>query len=211
VQSAAISITSLPARVLAQRPDVFAAERDVAAASFDVGSAHAQRFPRLSLNGSIGMLNFHAVGVNTKLSTWSIGPVALTVPIFDGGRRAANENAAQARYEEAAANYRSTVRQAVREVEQALVNLQSTGTRSDDALAAVEGYRASFDGIESRYRGGLASLVELEEARRTRLAAEIALVTLERERRTALIALYRAAGGGWAAPGIAGTASATQR
>jgi outer membrane protein, multidrug efflux system len=89
------------------------------------------------------------------------------------------------------------VRQAVRETEEALVTLQSTAARVDDAQTAEAGYRDWLQATESRYRGGLASLVELEDARRTRLASADALVTLRRERIQAWIALYRAAGGGW--------------
>ncbi len=201
---ATIAVTSLPAQLLTQRPDVFAAEREVAAASADVGSAQAQRYPRLSLSGSIGAARFRTGGADTDLSTWSIGPLALSVPLFDAGRRAANVDAARARYEEAVTNYRASVRQAVREVEAALVNLDSIAARSDDVRIATEGYRASFNATEARYKIGMASLVELEESRRTRLAAENALVTLERDRRAAWIALYRALGGGW-------TAGAAQR
>ncbi len=196
-QPAPIAISSLPAQTVTQRPDVFAAEREVAAASAEVGGARAQRLPRMSLSGSIGKANVRSGGVSTDLSTWSIGPLALSLPLFDGGRRAANVDAALARYEETATNYRARVRQAVREVEEALVLLQSTGARSDDARTAAEGYRASFNATLERYQNGLASLVELEDSRRTHLAAENALVVLERERRAAWIALYRAAGGGW--------------
>jgi NodT family efflux transporter outer membrane factor (OMF) lipoprotein len=197
---ARIVIASLPAQLLAQRPDVYAAELEVAAASTEVGAAQAQRFPRLSLSGSVGGASFRTGGVSTDLSTWSIAPVAMTVPVFDAGRRAANIDAAQARYEEAVAAYRARVRQAVREAEEALVNLQSTAARRDDARVAVEGFRTSYEATEARYKSGLASLIELEETRRSRLAAENALVALERERRAAWIALYRAAGGGWDAP-----------
>lgn len=196
-QVAMISIANVPASALAQRPDVFSAERDVAAASADVGSAQAERYPRLSLSGAIGSSRFRAGGVTTTLDTWSIGPLALTLPLFDVGRRAADVDAAQARYEEAAALYRARVRQAVREVEEALVTLQSTAEREGDAQTAVTGYRASFTGTEARYRHGLASLVELEDARRTQLGADTALATLQRERRSAWVALYRAMGGGW--------------
>lgn len=194
-----LAIASLPAQVLSQRPDVFAAEREVAAASAEIGGARAQRFPRLSLTGSVGRANFRSGGTDEQLSSWSLGPLALTLPLFDGGRRAANVTAAEARYEAAVANYRASVRQAVREVEEALVSLDSTAARSENVRRAVEGYRTSFDATEARYKGGLASLVELEEARRNRLAAENTLISLERERRAAWIALYRAAGGGWTA------------
>lgn len=195
----ALAIDRLPAAVLAQRPDVFDAEREVAAASAEAGAALAQRFPRLSLSGSVSAIRFRTGGVETDLSTWSVGPLTLALPLFDGGRRTANIEAAQARYDDAVVRYRARVRQAVREVEEALVRLQSTASRSDDARTAAEGFRTSFNATEARYKGGLASLVELEESRRTRLAAELALAALQQERIAAWISLYRAAGGGWSA------------
>lgn len=191
------AIDSLPAAVLAQRPDLFNADRNVAAASAEVGSAQAQRYPRLTLAGSVGKASFKSRGMNVDVSTWSIGPLAVTLPLFDGGRHRADIEAARARYDEAVIQYRATARQAVREVEEALVNLESTAARTADAHAAVEGYRASFEAAEQRYRGGLASLLELEESRRMLLTARTTQSALERERMAAWIALYRAAGGGW--------------
>jgi multidrug efflux system outer membrane protein len=193
-------VVAVPAQVLRQRPDLYQAEREVAAASAEVGSAQAQRYPRLTLNGSVAAGVVRVGGVTSDAQTWSIGPVAVTLPLFDGGRRGANVEAARARYEEAVALYRARVRQAVREVEQALVNLESARQRMEQARAAAADYRASLTGIEARYRAGLASLLELEEARRTQLAAETAVVTLQRERLAAWIALYRAVGGGWSRP-----------
>ena len=206
---AAISIASAPAEALAQRPDVFGAGREVAAASADLGSAQAARYPRLALSGNIGIARIQAGGGSLNLDTWSIGPLSLSLPLFDGGRRAANVDAAQARYEEAAALYRARVRQAVREVEQALVNLQSSEARQGDAQAAVDGYRAAFTGTEALYKNGLASLLNLEDARRTLLAAEINRVTLRQEQRAAGVSLYRAMGGGWT-PAIAPLRAAAQ-
>lgn len=197
---AMVALDAVPAQLLAQRPDVFLAEREVAAAAADVGTARADRYPRLSLSGQVGRGYVRAGGVSSDMNTWSIGPLALTVPIFDAGRRAANEDAAEARYEEAVKLYAARVRQAVREVEEALVTLESARERSQDALTAVEGYRASFAATEARYRSGLASLIELEDQRRVTLAAETALVALQRERVASWIALYRALGGGWARP-----------
>lgn len=198
-EPAPIAIAALPAHVLAQRPDVYAAERDVAAASFEVGSAQAQRYPRLSLQGMVGLANFRSGGENTELTAWTIGPLALSVPIFDAGTRRANVDAARASYDDAVLRYRATARQAVREVEEALVRLSSTAARTGDAQTALDGYRAAFIAAEDRYKGGFGSLLELEDARRTRLAAENAVIALQRERSAAWIALYRAAGGGWTA------------
>jgi multidrug efflux system outer membrane protein len=202
VPTAPIEISALPAQTLAQRPDVFNAEREVAAASFDVGSAQAQRYPRLALQGAVGAGNFRGGGDSISTDTWTIGPLALTVPVFDAGRRSANVDAARARYDNAVVNYRAVARQAVREVEEALVNLNSTAARTEDARVALEGYRYSFRATEDLYKNGLASLLQLEDVRRTRLAAENAVVTLQRERNAAWIALYRAAGGGWNAGAI---------
>jgi NodT family efflux transporter outer membrane factor (OMF) lipoprotein len=193
-------LPSVPAALLEQRPDIYQAEREVAATSAEVGAAHADRFPRLSLTGQIANLYFRSAGQGLQVQTWSIGPVSLSVPVFDAGRLAAAEEAAGARYEEAVALYEARVRQAVREVEQALVNLESARARSEDARIAVEGYRASFAGTESLYRSGLGSLIELEDQRRVLLAAETTQVTLQRDRLAAWIALYRALGGGWTPP-----------
>jgi multidrug efflux system outer membrane protein len=194
-----IVIPALPAATLAQRPDVFTAEREVAASSFEVAGARAERFPRLSLTGSVGRGRIHTSEGNLTENTWTIGPVQMSLPLFDAGRRRAAVDAAKARYEAAVSGYQGTVRQAVREVEEALVNLQSTDERSADAQTALEGYRTAFTATEDRYKNGMASLLELEDARRTRLAAENTVVNLQRERSAAWISLYRAAGGGWTA------------
>lgn len=190
-------VPSVPAQLLAQRPDVFAAQQDVAAASGDVGSAQAARYPRLSLSGSVAAANLKTGGISTDGTTWSVGPLALTLPLFDGGQRAAAVDAANARYDEAVASYRAKVRNAVREVEEALLNLQSTAERNDAAAIATEGYSAAFKASEARYKSGLGSLSDLEDTRRTALAAKTALLNLQRERSAAWISLYRAVGGGW--------------
>jgi NodT family efflux transporter outer membrane factor (OMF) lipoprotein len=194
------AVHSVPAEALAQRPDVYAAELGVAAASADAGAAFAQRFPRLTLQGSIAPVQVRADGFRETLTTWTIGPLALTLPIFDGGTLAASEAAAKARYQEAVSQYRASVRQAVREVEEALINLQSADERVKDADTAVKNYQISFDATQARYGSGLASLFELEDARRALLAAQTSRVSLQRERAQAWVALYRAMGGGWSRP-----------
>ncbi|CAN5630334.1 efflux transporter outer membrane subunit [soil metagenome] len=200
------AVASVPAALLAQRPDVYANELAVAAASADVGSAEAERYPRLTISGSIGRMQYRTSGFQQTMDSWSVGPLTLTVPLLDGGARAANTDAAKARYAEAVSQYRSSVRQAVSEVEQALVNLQATDARTGDADTAVQNYQLSFDATQARYQSGLASLFELEDARRTLFAAQTSRVALQRERTDAWVSLYRATGGGWARP-QAGTTS----
>ncbi|RDI23538.1 NodT family efflux transporter outer membrane factor (OMF) lipoprotein [Pseudacidovorax intermedius] len=205
------AVDAVPAQTLLQRPDLFAAERAVAAASAEAGAAQAQRYPRLTLSGSVGRLQLRTQGFRASVDTWSVGPVALSVPLFDGGVSAANAESARARYEEAVVQYRASVRQAVREVEEALTNLDSTRQRAADADTAVRGYQAALDAAQSRYQTGLASLFELEDARRTLFAAQTARVSLQRESNEAWVALYRAVGGGWQRPDAdtAATALAT--
>ena len=128
---------ALPAQTLAQRPDIFAAEREVAAASADVGSAKAARYPRLTLTGSVGKGQFRSGGETINGETWNLGPLALTLPIFDAGARRANVASAEARYELAVANYKASARNAVREVEQALVSVDSAESRRADSMTMV--------------------------------------------------------------------------
>ena len=197
-QPAPIALAGVPAQALAQRPDLSFAEREVVAASAEVSQAQAARLPRIALNGSISASRFESSEFgNQSGMLWAIGPLTVSLPLFDGGTRRANVVAAQARYDEATLLYRGKLRNAVREVEEALVALQSTADRSTDAQVATDGFAASFRGTEARFKGGLASLYELEDARRSALQAEIALTDLQRERATAWITLYRALGGGW--------------
>jgi outer membrane protein, multidrug efflux system len=198
-RAALFSIASLPANVLQQRPDIVAAQRAVAAASLDARALDAKRYPTLSLNGNIGVAAVRQAGITNEGLTWSLGPIALTVPLLDGGRAAANTQAAVAAYDDAVIALRAKARNAVREVEEALVNLDSAAQRTSDAQLAAAGYKAALDAAQARYRAGLGSLVELEDARRTSVFAQQNLLGLERDRIAAWISLYRAAGGGWTA------------
>ncbi len=197
--SALFSIAFIPADVLQQRPDIAAAQRAVLAASLDARAADARRMPQLSLNGSIGAASVRQAGQTSDGLTWSLGPVAITLPLLDGGRAAANTQAALAVYDDAVVALRAKARQAVREVEEALVNLESSAQRNGDAQAAATGYQAALSAAQARYKAGLGSLIELEDARRTAVLAQQNLLGLERDRIAAWIALYRAAGGGWTA------------
>ncbi len=189
-------VTAVPASLLSQRPDLAAAERALAAASADIGVAEGDRYPRLSLAGSVGPLRLSAGQAAASVLTWSIGP-SLSVPVYDGGRRAAVVDAARAAYAAAEADYRARARQAVREVEEALVRLQAATDRESDARAASDGYRVALEAAQVRWRGGLGSLLELEEARRFALAADSSLAAVQRDRIAAWVSLYRALGGGW--------------
>lgn len=197
-EPAQFHIASLPAALLAQRPDIAAAERDVAAASAAIGQAESTRYPRLQLLGSLTPLRLTTDGNTISSTTWSIG-AGLAMPLVDGGRIDANVDAATAQYAAAAAQYRHKARDAVREVEQALVRLDAAGSREADLRQASAGYQQALAATRSRHRAGLAAPLELEEASRLALAADTSLAAWQRERAAAWVDIYRAVGGGWQA------------
>lgn len=190
-------VPGVPAATLAQRPDVFMAAAGVAAAAADVGVQQAQRFPRVGLSGNIGRLNSQTAAGSLTLDTWSVGPLSVSVPVFDAGRRAASVDAARARYEDAVVHHRAVVRRAVREVEEALLALDSTARQEQDAKRALDSARSALQAVQLREQRGLASALQVQEAQRRSLGAEAAWLDLQRNRVGAWVALYRAAGGGW--------------
>lgn len=194
---AALHVAAVPAMALTQRPDIAVAARAVVAASADAEQARALRWPRITLSGSIGTSRESAAGIHASGSVWNMGPVSVTLPLFDGGVRRANADAARAHYDAARATYAASLRAAVRETEGALVTLHSAAERSEDARIAVAGFERSYHVTDARYRGGLASLFELEDARRSMVASRSALIAQQHEAVMAWIDLYRAIGGGW--------------
>ncbi|WP_211462863.1 efflux transporter outer membrane subunit [Collimonas silvisoli] len=191
-----IAVESVPAHALSQRPDIAAAERELAAASAEINVAQADRYPSISLLGSIGVAGLRFDGQRTRSNTWSFGP-SLNLPLFDAGRRKAQVDLAQARYDEAYAGYQLQVRTAAREIEEALVRLDAAARREDDAALAAREYERYFHANDDKFKAGSGSLFELEDARRTFLAAQQTQISVQREHVTAWIALYKALGGGW--------------
>jgi outer membrane protein, multidrug efflux system len=200
-QPAELAVAAVPAAVLAQRPDLYTVARDVVAASARADQAQAQRWPRITLAGSIGANRVSGGGISSNGSVWSVGPVAVTLPLFDGGALRANAQAARVRYEAAVTVYAARLREAVRDVETALVTLRSTAARGADTDAAAAGFERSYLATEAGYQAGTASLFELEDARRSAVAAQVAVIALRRECVAAWIALYRELGGGWSEAG----------
>lgn len=192
-----LAVPAVPADALRQRPDVVRAERELVAAAEAAGAAQAALLPSLQLSGSVLRQVRSGAGGRTAFNTWSIGPLTLTLPLVGRDALTGNADAAQAAYESAAVAYAATLRQAVAEVEQALVTLSGLAQRQTATDTAAAGYGQSLRGTEARHRVGLANLPELEEARRLRLNAESSALALQQERFDAWVALYLALGGGF--------------
>ena len=187
----------LPAEVLKRRPDVRAAEQDLRAANARIGVAEAAFYPNFSLTTGAG---FESLDVKRFLD-WenrvlSLG-AGVAAPIFNGGSNKANYQAARGRYDEALAKYRQTLLIALREVEDALVDLKGLA-RSRSALdRALASSRDTRQLSSERFDKGLTSYLDIVDADRTVLQTRLALSQLEAQQRITLAALAKALGGGW--------------
>ena len=188
------TITSVPAQILAQRPDISSAERSVAAASANIGVAVANRYPSLSLTGSI------SANAGTLYSgqpnSWSFGP-SLSLPLTDGGYLRAQVALANAQYDDAVAAYKSKVVNAVKEVENALVRIEQAHKRELAADNAVKNYQQYFDAMNKKYQLGWSSLLDMETVRINLVNYQQNLTNAKLEEVEAWIALYKAVGGDW--------------
>lgn len=194
---AGLQVPQVPAMALRQRPDLYRAEREWLARAADVVQAEAARRPSISLSGSIGLSRISIGSFSTDGSVWTLGPLAVSLPVFDAGRRVATRDAAMVALDEARVRYLATLREAVREVEDALLQLDGLVQRREQTARALAGYEAALVATEARERAGLASTLDLEDARRLTLQARQSMIELERAQTQAWITLYRALGGGW--------------
>lgn len=183
-----MDLAKVPADLLRRRPDIVSQERELAAASAGIGVAVADLYPSLSLSGS--------VSASDAIRQWSFGP-SLSLPLFDAGRRRANLRSAHAAFDLQLATYRQTVREAVLDVEQALVRLAVARDREQDAARAAAGYAANFQAAIRQFEAGSTNMLDRETARRNALDAQISLASLRTMSVRYWIALYKAAGGGW--------------
>jgi outer membrane protein TolC len=158
-----------------------------------VGAAHAARLPHIDLGAVLTGNWLRAAGSTADFGNWSFGPT-LVASLFDGGNGASNVDAADARYRAAVARLRQAVRVVVQNVEQALAFAAASRLRlssSEEALAAA---RDAFRVIERRWRAGVTSLFELEDARRQRVIAEDAAIAATRDHAQAWIAVNESLG-----------------
>ncbi len=186
-----------PEDLLRRRPDIREAERHLAAATARIGVATADLFPRISIIGSFGVDAKSPAGLfRSGASRYAFGP-NLSWDALNLGRVAARIRAAGARADAELARYEETILAALEETENALVTFGRARARRD---ALVEGVRASERAAalaEARYQGGADDYLSSLLAQRTVLSLQLQLAQSQTETVTALIALYKALGGGW--------------
>jgi NodT family efflux transporter outer membrane factor (OMF) lipoprotein len=188
---------SLPADLVAQRPDVRQAEADLHAASAKIGIAVANRLPNITLTAATGST---ALAIDQLFTTgtgfWSVG-ADLTAPIFQGGTLLHQERAARAAYLQAAAQYRSTVLTACQNVADTLAALAEDAEGIKAAATAADAAKATLDIAQRQWQDGYASYLALLSAQQAYQQARIGLVQAQASRYADTAALFQALGGGW--------------
>lgn len=195
----AIDGRGVPLDLLRRRPDVIAAERRIAAASATIGEQVAEYFPRLTLNGAIGVSSSDAdTLMRSSAGTWLIGP-SFQWRLLDFARVDATVNAARADERLAIAEYCSAVVDAVRDAEDAAVRFDNAGIEVEARRTALASRERALRVAMGQYNAGLSEFLPVLDAQRGVNRARTEL-TASRERRVrAAVALYRALGGGWGA------------
>lgn len=190
----------LPSDLLQRRPDIAAAERDMAAANARIGVARAALFPSLTLDASLG----RRASVLDELFRapnrfWALGADML-LTLFDGGQRRAHEAQMQAEYDAAVAAWRQTVLNALREVEDLLAARRLLAQQAETQRAAVQAARRAENIASNQYRSGTVSHLEVLTTQSNRLAAENSLWDIYSRQYSTAVALIAALGGGWQMP-----------
>jgi multidrug efflux system outer membrane protein len=187
----------LPSELLNRRPDIANAEAQLIAANADINTARAALFPSIRLTGQGGF-------ESTALSSLFNGPglfwslvASVTQPIFEGGRLSGQVDLTEARYEELVQTYRSTVINAFRDAEDTLVAIRQLAEQEALQQEAVRQAQTAFELADTRYRGGIDTLLNVLDAQRNLFQARDQLIRIRSARLQAVVSLYRALGGGW--------------
>lgn len=188
----------LPASLLAQRPDLAGSVAGLRAANAQVGVAEGAFYPSLQLTGNFGYASENLRDLAQGGSRqFSVGPLALSLPIFDGGRNRANLALSQARYAEARANHEGKLLTALREVEDALSDLEQRQLQGQAQAQSQQAAARAYLVARARYERGVSNYLDVTDAQRSALTADRAAVQIQTQRLLATVAVARALGAGW--------------
>jgi NodT family efflux transporter outer membrane factor (OMF) lipoprotein len=192
----------LPSALLERRPDIASAERRVAVANAQVGVATAAFFPTTTLNGTGGLQSSRLGGLlSFPTLFWSIGPT-LTQTLFDAGQRSSIKAGALANYDSTVATYRQSVLTAFQDVEDNLATLRILAEENAQQDVAVQSAQRSLELAMNRYRGGVASYLEVITAQTALLDNQRTAIGIRVRRMAASVLLVKGLGGGWNASQI---------
>ncbi len=203
---------SLPSKLVEQRPDVRASRALLKAANADVGVAMAAMLPQITLSGSYGVAAAQLSSMfEPTTALWGLA-AGLTQPLFRGGELLHTKRAAEASFDEAAANYRSTVLSAFQDVANALKALETDAQALKAQTAAERAAKTNLDLVRQQFDAGAVNYLELLAAQSSYQEARINLIQAKAARLADTAALMQALGGGWwnRAESIAGKQNETK-
>ena len=191
--------TGLPSELLARRPDLRSAERNLKAAMADVGVAKAELYPKFDLTFGLGLESTQTSNFTSISSRyWSIIP-GLSLPIFNRGNLKANVAKKEAVYQEALSSFRASYHTALEDVENALTNYYAEQARHHDLEESRNQSQQALALAQERYKRGLTSFLDVLTAQSSLQASQRSLSQSEAKVLNQLVALHKALGGGWAA------------
>jgi NodT family efflux transporter outer membrane factor (OMF) lipoprotein len=187
----------LPSDLLQRRPDVQQAERQLAAATAQIGAAKADLFPKFSLTGIAGLQSVSAVDwLRYSSSYWDAGPT-VQWELFEAGSIVANIHVQNAKQEEALNQYQQTMLVALQDVESALTAYAREQVRRESLTRSVEDNRQALDLATQLYKNGLADFLRVLDSETSLYTAQDTLVQSDQAVSLNLVQLYKALGGGW--------------
>jgi multidrug efflux system outer membrane protein len=189
----------LPSALLERRPDIRQAEQELIAANAEIGVAKAAYFPRISLTGFFGVQSRALTDLLTGPARLASAGLGAAAPIFDGGRRRAGVDLAEAVQREALVQYERTVYAAFRDVADALAAHTKTREQRTEQQQLVAALADASRLSAQRYQGGLDSYLPVLDAQRNLFQGELDLARLRQRELAAIVQVYRALGGGWTA------------
>jgi NodT family efflux transporter outer membrane factor (OMF) lipoprotein len=192
-----ISGFGTPTDLLRRRPDVIAAEREVAASNARIGQALAEYYPKLSLSGIVGSEALAPGHLFEQQGFQPVSLVGLRWRLFDFGRVGAEVQEARGANAEALLQYRSSVLHAAEDVEDAFSLLVQSENRCNEILREIAELQRVRDRSEESYTAGVIPLTDVLDADRQLLVAKDELAVARESASRAAVGSYRALGGGW--------------
>lgn len=187
----------VPSSVLARRPDVLQAERQLRAANASIGAARAAFFPRITLTASAGTASSTLDGLfGSGSRNWSFSP-QLSLPIFNAGALRASLDVAEVQRDINVATYEKTIQSAFREVADGLADRATLAEQLDAERRLVAASEETFRLSEARYRNGIDSYLGLLDAQRSLYSAQQELIGVRLSEASNRVTLYKVLGGGW--------------
>jgi multidrug efflux system outer membrane protein len=192
----------LPSELLQRRPDIVQVERQLAAATARIGAAKADRFPRFTLTGILGVASPQLTRMVNPGQFAVLAP-QFAEPLFNAQILGFQQRQVEAQARQVLAQYEQTVLVAFREVEDALVAVRKTHEQTQAQEVQVTSLQSALELATLRYQGGVASYLDVLIAQQGLFDAELSLTATRRLHLVSIVQLYRALGGGWVPDGLA--------